>query len=83
MDDVFLGEVIISLQNLLHVGTGISLCEPFLNNFTKVWVAKLSDDVRIVLGGEDIMKGEDMRKMFELLENFNFAIEQYPIDLVL
>lgn len=83
MNDALLGKVVVSLHDLLHITTGLVLRESLLDHFAEIGVAKFSDDVGIVLGGEDIMEGEYVREVFKFFQDLNFAIQKYPVDLVL
>ena len=55
MDDAVPGEVEVPDHDLLHVLAGLVLAEALLNHLAEVIIAELSDDVGIVLGGEDVV----------------------------
>lgn len=55
VDDAVPGEVEVPDHDLLHVLAGLVLAEALLDDLAEVIIAELSDDVGIVLGGEDVV----------------------------
>ena len=83
MYDVVLGEVEVALEDLLHVLGGLLLGEPLLDDLAEIAIAEFSDDVGIILGGEDIVEGEDMVHGLELLEHLDLTVQEDPVNVVL
>lgn len=67
MNNILFGEIVVSLYDLLHISARLVLGESFFDNLAEIRVAKLSNDIGIVLGSEDIMECEDVLERFELL----------------
>lgn len=82
MYDVFLCEVEVSPDDLVHIATGFILAHLMFDEFVEIGVTKLRDDVGIVFGGEDLVDVEDVLLIFEFFEDGNFALEEDPVDLV-
>jgi hypothetical protein len=53
-----------------------------LNLFGEVGVAELSDDVGVVFGGEDVVEGEDVGYVLQLLKDLYLRVKQRAVDLV-
>lgn len=83
MNDIPPCEVHVSNQNLLHEGNSLRLRESFFDGLVEVRLAQLGNDVGVILGGIDLVQGQDMRQGFEFLEYLNFAFEEDFIDFVL
>jgi hypothetical protein len=64
MNDVFVLELIISCNNLLHKLNGLALRKRLLDTLAEVGMAKLSDQVGVIFGRVDVMEGEDVGKVF-------------------
>lgn len=83
MYDILPCEIEIASNDLPHTRGGLLLGEPLLYLFAKIRITQLRDDIGVILGGEDIVEGEDVRLCFELLEHLDFAVEEDAIDFVL
>ena len=82
MDDVLPGEVNVANKYLLHKFNSLTLIEPFFDYLIEIRIAKLSNDICVVLGSVYLMKREDMRQHFQLFQNLDLALEQNFIDLI-
>ena len=83
MYDIFLCEVEVSPDDLVHVAAGFILAHLMFDEFVEIGVAEFGDDVGIVFGGEDLVDVEDVLLIFEFFEDGDFALEEDPVDLVL
>ena len=64
MNDVFILELSISCNNLLHKLNSLTLRKRLLDTFAEVGMAKLSNQVGVVFCRVDVMEGEDVGKVF-------------------
>ena len=79
MYDIFLCKVDVSIDNLIHIPTGLILADFMFDKLVQICIAEFGDDVGIVFGGEDLMDVEDVLLIFQFLENCDFTLEQYSV----
>ena len=82
VDDTFLLEFEVTLDDLLHEGDDLRFLEVLFDGFAEIGVAEFSDEVGVVFGGEDIVEGEDEGQVFEFFEDIDFGVEKGAVDLV-
>ena len=82
VDDTFLLEFEVALDDLLHEGDDLCFFEMFFDGFAEIGMAKFSDEVGVVFGGEDVMKGEDVGQVSQFFENVDFRVEEGAVDLI-
>jgi hypothetical protein len=75
MYDIFLCKVDVSIDNLIHIPTGLILADFMFDKLVQICIAEFGDDVGIVFGGEDLMDVEDVLLIFQFLENCDFTLE--------
>jgi hypothetical protein len=75
MYDIFLCKVDVSIDNLIHIPTGLILADFMFDKLVQICIAEFGDDVGIVFGGEDLMDVEDVLLIFQFLENSDFTLE--------
>lgn len=72
MHDFPLLKLNIALDKLVHILEDFGLGKLLLDVFAEVGLAQLGDDIGVILGGEDIVEGEDVGDVLEFLQNFDF-----------
>ena len=82
VDDPLLLELEVALDDLLHEGDNLSFLEGLFDGFAEIGVAEFGDEVGVVFGGEDVVEGEDVGQVLELLEDVDFGVEEGAVDLV-
>jgi hypothetical protein len=83
VDEALLEDVGVALDDLRHEDQTVLLRQSLLDLATEVGVAQLGDDVGVVLGGVDLVQGEDVGHVLHRLEYLYFGREQRFINLVL
>ena len=73
----------IALDKLAHILEDFWLGKLLLDVFAEIRLAQLGDDVGIILGGEDIVEGEDIGDVLEFLQNFDFRVQEGAVDFIL
>ncbi len=82
MNDILLGEVKVTHDDLLDEVGCLGFRQTLLDEFAKVRLTQLSDDVGVVFGRVHFVETEYVREVFEFLEHLDLALEQDFVNLV-
>jgi hypothetical protein len=72
MNDFSLLKLSIALDELVHILKDFRLSELLFDMLAEIRFAQFSDDVSVILGGEDIMQGEYVGDVLKFLQNLDF-----------
>lgn len=83
MNDFLLVNLQVALDNLIHALEHLIFCKFVFDLFVEVARAEFCYDVSVVLCRVYFVQCEHVGNRFELLENFDFRLEESAIDFVL